>query len=194
MQCPSKGRALLTSGELPSWKLTAWRPTGKVWALDNGVFHGFCSNTWVGHTEALGDFSLECELLYDGFGGGDICIRGNRDADRTWEHGYNFAIGHNDNRTKGRIILTNPKGHHEACVEFNVNEWSKLTITAEGAKIQAYLSPDKRLSFLDSGNRFPSGQICLSDQSCQKGDNCNCDALGHIKYRNLIVYPAPKRE
>jgi len=32
---------------------------------------------------------LECVVFYDGFGAGDIRIRGDRDADKTWEHGDN---------------------------------------------------------------------------------------------------------
>ena len=44
-----------------------------------------------------------------------------------------------------------------------------------------------RCFFLDKDNRFPSGQVCLSDQSCQKSDNCQCDGSGHIKFRNLVV-------
>ena len=180
-------RSLLSPSELANWKLTAWRSDGRMWALDNGVFHGFCSNTWVGHSEKFSDILLECDILYDGYGAGDICIRGNRDADKTWEHGYNFAIGHTNDRTKGRIILTNPKGHHEKSVEFNLNEWTKLTISAVGKTIQAYVRPENRLSFVDNQNRFTSGQICLSDQSCQKGDNCKCDGSGHIKFRHLVV-------
>jgi hypothetical protein len=38
-------RHLLLPDELKNWKLTVWRPQGRVWALDDGVFHGFCSNT-----------------------------------------------------------------------------------------------------------------------------------------------------
>jgi hypothetical protein len=179
---------LLTPDQLKNWKLTAWRPQGRMWALDDGVFHGFCSNTWVGHSERFADMVLECEILYDGFGGGDISIRGDRDAVKTWEHGYNFAIGHNKDRTRGRVILTNPKGHHEACVEFPTNEWTKLRISAVGGSIEASVASGERLTFKDNENLFPSGQICLSDQSCQKGDNCQCDGSGHIKFRNLAVH------
>ncbi len=194
MSNQSVNRLLLRPSELQNWRLTAWRPSGRMWALDNGVFHGFCSNTWVGHAERFADMVLECEVFYDGFGGGDICVRGDRDADRTWEHGYNFAIGSNKDRTKGRIILTNPKGQHEASVEFKTNKWTKLWISAIGGSIQAYVNPDERLSFVDEENRFPSGQICLSDQSCQKGDNSQCDGSGHVKFRNLVVCPAVRHE
>ena len=105
-------KALLDSEELTNWKLTAWRPEGRMWSLDDGVFHGFCSNTWVGHSDTFADMRLQCEILYDGYGGGDITLRGDRDADKTWEHGYNFAIGHHNlpGRTKGRMILSNPQG------------------------------------------------------------------------------------
>jgi RNA polymerase sigma factor (sigma-70 family) len=182
---------LLGQDELKNWRLTAWRPQGRMWALDDGVFHGFCSNTWVGHAERFADMVLTCEVLYDGFGGGDICVRGDRDADKTWERGYNFAIGHHNmaERTKGRVILTNPKGHHEPYIEFPTNQWITLTISAIGNRIEAFISPDQRLTFLDTENRFTSGQVCLSDQSCQKGDNCRCDGSGHIKFRNLMVTP-----
>jgi RNA polymerase sigma factor (sigma-70 family) len=182
---------LLGPDELKNWRLTAWRPQGRMWALDDGVFHGFCSNTWVGHAECFADMVLTCEVLYDGFGGGDICVRGDRDADKTWERGYNFAIGHHNmaERTQGRVILTNPKGHHEPYIEFPTNQWITLTISAIGNRIEAFISPDQRLTFLDAENRFTSGQVCLSDQSCQKGDNCRCDGSGHIKFRNLVVTP-----
>jgi hypothetical protein len=186
----SATRNLLAPDELKNWKLTAWRTQGRMWALDDGVFHGFCSSTWVGHVERFADMVMECEVLYDGFGGGDICVRGERDADKTWEHGYNFAIGSTRNRTRGCIILTNPKGHHEASVEFNLNEWTRLTIAAVGKTIQAYVKPEHRLTFIDKENRFPSGQICLSDQSCQKGDKSHCDGSGHIKFRDLVVRSA----
>lgn len=190
MKKQAGNRSLLSPNELGNWKLTAWRPHGRMWALDDGVFHGFCSNTWVGHSEKFTDVQLDCEVLYDGYGGGDICVRGNRDADKTWEHGYNFAIGHTEDRTKGRIIITTPGEHLEEALEFDVNKWTKLTISAVAGSIQAYLNAAERLSFVDRENRFPSGQICLSDQSCQKNDNCQCDGSGHIKFRNLIVHPA----
>lgn len=182
---------LLGQDELKNWRLTAWRPQGRMWALDDGVFHGFCSNTWVGHAERFADMVLTCEVLYDGFGGGDICVRGDRDADKTWERGYNFAIGHHNmaERTQGRVILTNPKGHHEPYIEFPTNQWITLTVSAIGNRIEAFISPDQRLTLLDAENRFTSGQVCLSDQSCQKGDNCRCDGSGHIKFRNLVVTP-----
>ena len=182
-------RELLAPEELAKWKLTAWRPDGRMWALDQEIFHGFCSNTWVGHSESFTDIQLQCEIMYDGYGGGDICVRGNRDADKTWEHGYNFAIGHHSlpDRTRGRIILTNPKGHHEPYIEFPANQWITLTISAIGNKIEAYVSPDTRLTLEDNENRFPEGQVCLSDQSCKEGDNCDCDSSGHIKFRNLVV-------
>lgn len=183
----SANRHLLLPDELKNWKLTAWRPQGRMWALDDGVFHGYCSNTWVGHAERFSDMVLECEVLYDGFGGGDICIRGDRDADRTWEHGYNFAIGRNLDGTRGRITLANPKEHHEECAEFPTNEWTKLRISAVGGDIRAFVGAATPLGFLDKENRFPSGQVCLSDQSCQRGDNCQCDGSGHIKFRNLVV-------
>ena len=185
----SKAKNLLVQDELMNWKLTAWRPQGRMWALDAGIFHGFCSNTWVGHEERFADMVLECEVIYDGFGGGDICVRGDRDADKTWEHGYNFAIGATKDRTQGRIILTNPKGHHEACVEFPTKQWTKLRISAVGGNIQASLDSGAPLAFVDKENRFPSGQVCLSDQSCQKGDDCHCDGSGHIKFRYIVVTP-----
>ena len=194
----SGAKNLLGQDELKNWRLTAWRPQGRMWALDAGVFHGFCSNTWVGHVGRFADMMLKCEVFYDGFGGGDICVRGDRDADKTWEHGYNFAIGHHNlaERTKGRIILTNPKGHHEPYIEFPANQWTTVTISAIGNRIEAYLSPGQRLTLLDDENRFPEGHVCLSDQSCQKGDNCQCDGSGHIKFRNLAVAPqsGPKRD
>ena len=182
---------LLGQDELKNWRFTAWRPQGRMWALDDGVFHGFCSNTWVGHAERFADMVLTCEVLYDGFGGGDICVRGDRDADKTWERGYNFAIGHHNmaERITGRVILTNPKGHHEPYIEFPTNQWITLTISAIGNRIEAFISPDQRLTLLDAENRFTSGQVCLSDQSCKKGDNCRCDGSGHIKFRNLVVTP-----
>jgi hypothetical protein len=183
----SKAKNLLVQDELKNWKLTAWRPQGRMWALDAGIFHGFCSNTWVGYVERFADMVLECEVFYDGFGGGDICVRGDRDADKTWEHGYNFAIGATKDRTRGRIILTNPKGHHEAAVEFLTKQWTKLRISAVGGSIQASLDAGTPLTFVDKENRFPSGQVCLSDQSCQKGDNCQCDGSGHIKFRNIVI-------
>jgi len=190
MMGTSKAKNLLVQDELKNWKLTAWRPQGRMWALDGGVFHGFCSNTWVGHAEHFADMVLECEVFYDGFGGGDICVRSDRDADKTWEHGYNFAIGANKERTQGRIILTNPKGHHEeGCVEFPTNKWTKLLISAVGGNIQASVGSDAPLILADKENRFPSGQVCLSDQSCQKGDNCQCDGSGHIKFRNMVIIP-----
>ncbi len=161
-----------------------------MWALDDGMFHGFCSNTWVGHSEKFVDVVLHCEIRYDGYGAGDICVRSDRDADKTWEHGYNFAIGHTPDRTKGHIMLTNPKGHHENSLEFDLNEWTTLTISTIGRTIQAYVDPGHRLSFVDSENRFPSGQICLSDQSCHKGDHCKCDGAGHIMFRHLVVQSA----
>ncbi len=189
-------KALLEHEAIANWKLTAWRPNGRMWSLDSGVFHGFCSNTWVGHSDTFADMRLECEILYDGYGGGDICVRGDRDADKTWEHGYNFAIGHHNlpGRTAGRIILSNPKGHHEAYLEFPTNQWTTLTISAVGNRIEAYISPDAQLTFEDNENLFPKGQVCLSDQSCHEGDNCQCDGSGHIKFRNLTVTPLARNE
>lgn len=189
MTTQSTRRALLATDELQNWRLTAWRPHGRMWALDDGVFHGFCSNTWVGHTERFTDLLLECDILYDGYGGGDICIRGDRDADKTWEHGYNFAIVPNQDHARGYIIPTTPPGCDEAGVEFNVNEWTRLRISAVSGRIQVQVTPGARLDFVDPENRFPLGQICLSDQSCQEDDHCECDGSGHIKFRNLTIEP-----
>ncbi|MDD2238027.1 MAG: DUF1080 domain-containing protein, partial [Kiritimatiellae bacterium] len=139
-------RALFEPEEIRNWKLTAWRPEGRMWSLDEGVFHGFCSNTWVGHADSFADMQLECEILYDGYGGGDICVRGDRDAGKTWEHGYNFAMVHSNDRKEGRILLSNPKGYHEASITFPVNQWVTLNISAVGNKIEAYITPDARLT------------------------------------------------
>jgi hypothetical protein len=74
-------------------------------------------------------------------------------------------------------------------VEFPTKQWTKLRISAVGGNIQASLDSGAPLAFVDKENRFPSGQVCLSDQSCQKGDDCHCDGSGHIKFRYIVVTP-----
>lgn len=177
---------LLTTEEMPNWQLTQWRTNVKPWSLSNGVYHGYGEGGWVGHSAQLRDYALECDILFDGFGGGAIVFRGNRDAQKTWESGYSLGIGQSDDKKSGCFSFPIfPAGVADKKVYFEIGKWQRITAEIHGTNITVTLNGRDVLKVTDPENRFAQGQICLEDRTCGPGDRCRGD--GHVKYRNLRI-------
>ena len=76
----SPTRSLLTSEEMPKWKLCSGYEKSRPWTLEEGMFWGYGS--LIGYEQTFTNFVLECDILFGGKGEGGIQLRSNRTAQR----------------------------------------------------------------------------------------------------------------
>ena len=185
-------RDLLTPDEMPNWKSTSWRPNVEPWTLSDGVFGGTgrivegqegpqCFAHWVGHADVFEDFILEFEFLFDGSGPSGVVLRGDRQAEKTWEVGYELDINWAaDGKTGHLHFPVNPKPYTDRELLFTAGAWHAVRVEARGPRITVTLDGTETLEIVDDA--FKRGQICLEDA---------CDEAGHtgshVTFRNMRI-------
>jgi hypothetical protein len=136
----------------------------------------------VGHAEALEDFVLEAEFLFDGSGQGGIVLRGDREAPETWKAGYELDIDWAADRKRGHLHFpVNPASYKRQELLFDVGKWHALRVEARGPHITVTLDGKETIAI--EGGEFPRGQICLEDGPCQVAGHSG----PHVRYRSLRV-------
>ena len=162
-------RLLLSNTEMENWAPCRGDEKSEPWSLENGVYRGFGST--VGYKDALVDFVLECEFLFDGKGDGGIGLRASRTAPKAASIGYELDIGMAPDKKQGRIRFpANPKPDPGSAT-FASGEWHSLRIEAKGPHVTVQLDGKQVLEFSDVG--YLQGQLCL--RSDEDG----------VKFRNL---------
>lgn len=186
-------RDLLTPSEMPNWKATAWRADVEPWTLADGVFGSTgrivadpdtpeCFAHWVGHADVFDDFILEFEFLFDGSGQSGVVLRGDREAAKTWEVGYELDIDRTADGKAGHLHFpVNPKPYTGKELLFTVGEWHAVRVEARGPTITVMLDDKDTLEIVDDA--FQRGQICLEDGPCEKAGHTG----SHVKYRNMRI-------
>lgn len=186
-QGDSVWRLLLTPEAVWEWTLNAWRSGGKPWVLKDGAYTGQCAGGYAVYGTEFGDFVLETEFLYDGsHGGGGIVLRGEPEAAKPWESGYELDINMAEDGVHGHLHFpVKPAPYSGKELLFAVGEWHRLRVEARGSLIKVTLDDDAAMTVVDRSAEFGRGHICLGDEPCEKGDPC--EGRGHTAYRNMRV-------
>jgi hypothetical protein len=163
--CASLNRAsstheLLSSENLPKWNLARGYEKRPAWVWHKGGYTG--DNSCIAYPQHFTNFVLECEFLFQGKGEGGIQLRGDANAVRGWEVGYELDVHWAKDRKHGHIHFPVKPTPYSGEALFTVDEWHAVRVTANGPKVVVELDGKQVLQFED--DEYASGQICLQGE------------------------------